>query len=105
MILTLGVEQDVNINIRFGVPFLPETSVKVFISILWLIMSYGYIKSKKWALILMLIYSIIIAVISTNLAFLYQDKLYIGNVIFSIIMILDTFSELLKLKFIDTKRF
>ncbi|WP_041670668.1 hypothetical protein [Acetobacterium woodii] len=95
ILFSIGVNQDVNINERVGLSFLPELYVRIFISIFWIVMSYGYLNLKKWGYWIMLIYSIYITVVSINLAFTYQNQnqIFIGNIMLSSIIIIYTFDE------------
>jgi hypothetical protein len=83
LLLTLGIEQNVPISIRVGLEFLPELGVRIFISILFIIMSIGFINLKKWAYWAMVLCSLYMLVMSLNLAFNYQNQLFVGNAIFS----------------------
>ncbi len=91
LLLTLGVKQDIGINIRFGVPYLPEIAVKIFVALFSIIMAYGYLNLKKWGYWTMIIYSIIFSIISINQAVIYLSQPFIGNIIFSVIVIFYTF--------------
>lgn len=90
LILTLGMEQEININVRFGVPFLPETAVRIFVAIFTIIMAYGYLNLKKWGYWTMVIYSIVFAIISINQVNTYHSQPFIGNAIFSLIVLFYT---------------
>lgn len=91
LFLTLGVKQEVGINMRFGVPFLPETAVRLFVAIFSVIMAYGYFNLKKWGYWSIIIYSLVFLVISINQVNNYHSQPFIGNMIFSLIVILYTF--------------
>ncbi|WP_234119022.1 hypothetical protein [Clostridium hydrogenum] len=91
LILTLGVKQDIDINLRFGVPFLPETAVRIVISLFSIIMAYGYLNLKKWGYWTMLIYSSLFLIISIKQANIYHSQLFIGNAVFSALVIAYTF--------------
>ncbi|HCX65507.1 MAG TPA: hypothetical protein DHN33_09885 [Eubacteriaceae bacterium] len=93
LLFTLGVEQDININVRVGLAFLPELKVKILISLLWIVMSYGYLKMKRWGYWLMIIYSIYVTVINGSLALSIQNYILTGNIVFSLIVIVYTFNE------------
>jgi len=93
LLLTLGVKQDLDINLRFGVPFLPETATRVFVAIFSIIMAYGYLNLKKWGYWAMIIYSVIFLIISAHQALLYGDQLFKGNIIFSMLVILYTYAN------------
>lgn len=91
LLITLGVKQDIGINVRFGVPYLPEIVVRIFIAFFSIIMAYGYLNMKKWGYWTMMIYSIIFLIISINQVNLYHSQPFIGNAIFSVIVIFYTF--------------
>lgn len=91
LIITLGVRQDINMNIRFGVPFIQEISVRIFVAIFALVMAYGYLNLKKWGYWTMVIYSLVFSIISTYQMNIYHSQPFIGNVIFSSIVLLYTF--------------
>jgi hypothetical protein len=93
LILTLGVTQDIGINVRFGVPFLPEIAVRIFVALFSIIMAYGYLNLKKWGYLTIIIYSIIFSVVSTNKLNIYHSQPFIGNIIFSLIFIIYTFTK------------
>lgn len=93
LILTLGIKQDIDINIRFGVPFLPEIAVRIFVALFSIIMAYGYLNLKKWGYWTMIIYSIVFSIISINQMYIYHSQLFIGNIIFSIIVLFYTFNK------------
>lgn len=91
LILTLGIRQGIDINVRFGVPFLPEIAVRIFVAIFSIIMAYGYLNLKKWGYWAMIIYTIIFLVISINQVNIYHSQPFIGNIISSIIVLFYTF--------------
>lgn len=90
LILTLGIKQDIDINVRFGVPFLPEIAVRIFVAVFSIIMAYGYLNLKKWGYWTMILYSIVFSIISTNQANIYHSQPFIGNIIFSMIVLFYT---------------
>lgn len=91
LILTSGIKQQIDINVRFGVPFLPEIAVRIFIAVFSIIMAYGYLNLKKWGYWTMIIYSIVFSIISANQVNIYHSQPFIGNIIFSLIVLLYTF--------------
>jgi hypothetical protein len=90
LLLTLGVKQEIGMNIRFGVPYIPETVVRIFIIAVSLIIAYGYLNLKKWGYFSMIIYSILFLIISLNQVSVYNSQPIIGNAIFSIIVLIYT---------------
>ena len=93
LLLTLGIKQDFEFNIRFGVPGIPEIIVRLSIIVLSLIMAYGYLKLEKWGYWIMILYSIVFLIISLNQVSVYKSQPFIGNVIFSLIVIIYTFTK------------
>lgn len=92
LLLSLGVKQNFEFNIRFGVPNIPEIIVRLSLVTLSLVMTYGYLKLEKWGYWLMILYSIAFLVISINQVSVYNSQPFIGNAIFSIIVIVYTFT-------------
>lgn len=103
LLLTLGIEQNVPINIRVGLEFLPELGVRIFISILFIIMSIGFINLKKWAYWAMVLCSIYMLVISLSLAFNYQNQLFVGNAVFSASILIYTIFNRHHFKYTHTR--
>lgn len=91
LLFTLGVQQDVGINERFGVPYLPEIVVRISVALVSIIMAYGYLNLRKWGYWAMVVYSVIFFGISINQFHVYRSQPFIGNMIFSIIVIFYTF--------------
>ncbi len=93
LVLTLGVKQEVNFNIRFGLQYIPESIFRVILILVTAIMAYGYLKMKVWGYWMMLIYSILF--LSTSLSGIsnYNSQPFIGNAIFSIIVLVCTFKK------------
>lgn len=90
LLLTLGVKQEIGINIRFGVPNIPDTVVRIFIIAVSFIIAYGYLNLKKWGYFSMIIYSILFLIISLNQVIVYNSQPFIGNAIFSLIVLIYT---------------
>lgn len=93
LILTLGIKQGIQINIRFGVPSLPETIVRLFVVALSFIMTYGYLKLEKWGYWLMIFYSVAFLIISLNQLSVYNSQPFLGNAIFSLLVIVYTYTK------------
>lgn len=93
LLLTLGVKQEIAINVRFGVPYLPETIVRIFIALFTIIMAYGYLKLKKWGYWTVMIYSILFLIISLNQIALYNSQPFIGNAVYSVFVLSYTFMK------------
>lgn len=49
LLLTLGIKQDIGINVRFGVPYLPEIAVRIFIALFSIIVIlYTFMKRRNF---------------------------------------------------------
>ncbi|MEC0094257.1 hypothetical protein [Paenibacillus macquariensis] len=72
---------------RFGVPNAPEQLVRILVAGLSLVMVYGYRNLKQWGFWLMIIYSILFGMVSLTLATTYTAQPFIGNMIWSIIVL------------------
>jgi uncharacterized membrane protein (DUF2068 family) len=90
------------IAVRFGVPEVPENIMRVSVSIISLIMAYGFLNLKKWGYWLMLIYTTYFLIVSISLSSQYHQQLFYGNVIWSITVLIYT---LYKRKFFNNKGF
>ncbi len=95
LIITLftNVTQQFGIAIRFGVPNVPENLMRVLVSIISLIMAYGYLKLEKWGYWFMLIYTTYFLGVSITLAQQYNQQPFYGNIIWSIIALIYTLSK------------
>ena len=83
VLFTLKVQQTPPFNIRFAVPFIPESIVKICVGIFAIIIAYGYLKCLKWGYWSMLIYSILFCCISITQIIEYGGQPFIGNAIYS----------------------
>ena len=90
VLLSLGTQQTPAFNIRFGVPFLPEILVKLCVGILAVIIAYGYLKYFKWGYLSMLIFSCLFCLISFTQALSQGSQPFIGNFIYSAIVVIYT---------------
>lgn len=93
LLLSLSAKQTVKFNVRFGVPFLPETYVMIFVSLFSLVMAYGYLRMKRWGYWTMLLYSILFLLISLNQINQYHSQPFIGNAFFSMVVLIYTFMK------------
>ncbi|MFD3157353.1 hypothetical protein ACFIJ5_10900 [Haloimpatiens sp. FM7330] len=95
LIITLftNTRAQFGIAARFGVPNVPENIMRVVVSIITLIMVYGYLKLKKWGYWLMLIDSTYFLIVSIFLSQQYKQQPFYGNVIWSIIVLTYTLSK------------
>jgi len=91
LLISLGTKQDIGMAIRFGVPNIPETAVRVFIAIVSFILAMGYLKLRKWAYWSMIIYSLLFLVVSMNLLTQYNSQPFLGNAIWSAIVLIYTY--------------
>lgn len=93
LLLSLGVDQEVGLAVRFGIPNIPETLVRVFVAIISLVMAYGYLKLKAWGYWVAMIYSALFLVMSLSLLTIYNNQPFIGNAIWSAIVLVYTFMK------------
>lgn len=93
LLLSLGTEQIPGINVRFGMPHASETIVRVSVASLSLIMAYGYLKLKAWGYWLAVTCSALFLCISLNLVILYNNQPFMGNAIWSFIVLIYTLSK------------
>ncbi|MNC20770.1 hypothetical protein D3C75_687330 [compost metagenome] len=75
---------------RFGLHNFPEQLFRVLLAIASLILIYGYIRLKKWGFWLMIMYSFGFGLISCYLLLSQNQQPFIGNFIFSIIVLIYT---------------
>ncbi|MED3986838.1 hypothetical protein P4646_22710 [Peribacillus simplex] len=73
---------------RFGLADIPERLFRVLVALISIVMVYGYMRLEMWGLRLMIGYSILFGVISLTLFFLHNQQPFIGNVIWSIIVLI-----------------
>ncbi len=87
ILLTIGMEQPINFNVRFGIPAFPEHVFKIMLSAYSFILAYSYLKMYRWGYWNMALYSSIFFLISLNLTYHYEMQPFIGNAIFSIMVL------------------
>ncbi|WP_226671992.1 hypothetical protein [Rossellomorea aquimaris] len=80
----------ISISERFGVSILPERMMRIVLAFFSLLMVYGYMRLKKWGFWLFLSYSALFGLISSVLATNQPEQPFIGNVVFSIIVLIYT---------------
>lgn len=104
LIITLftNATEQFGIAVRFGFPNVPEGIMKALVSIISLIMAYGYLRLEKWGYWLMITYTMYFLVVSITLSQQYKQQLFYGNVIWSIIVLIYT---LTKRKYFGNKNF
>ena len=83
ILFTLNVKQTPLINVRFGVPFIPEILVKICVGVFAIIIAYGYLKQSKWGYWSMLIYSILFTCVSVIQINKYSSQPSLGNAIYA----------------------
>lgn len=80
----------VGISERFGLQNVPERLMRVIVALFSLVMVYGYFRLKKWGYWLMITYSLAFGIISSLLITNQSQQPYVGNLIFSIIVVVYT---------------
>lgn len=76
---------------RFGLPSFPEHLLRIVVAVVSLIVIYGYMRLKRWGFWLMVLYSVGFGIISYALLFSYNQQPFIGNFIWSLIVLIYTF--------------
>lgn len=80
----------IDIATRFGLPNAPEQLMRVLVAFTSLVIIYGYMKLRKWGFWAMIGYCILFGVISFSLSFSYNHQPFIGNTIWSLIVLFYT---------------
>jgi hypothetical protein len=80
----------ISISERFGLSILPERMMRIVLALLSLLMVYGYMRLKKWGFWLFISYSVLFGLISSVLATNQPQQPFIGNLVFSIIVLIYT---------------
>ncbi|MEW9503467.1 hypothetical protein, partial [Jeotgalibacillus marinus] len=75
---------------RFGLTNAPEQLVRVLVALISLLMVFGYIRLKKWGFWMMIFYSLFFGIISWSLSLSYNQQPFIGNTVWSIIILVYT---------------
>lgn len=75
---------------RFGVSVVPERIMRVVVAFFSLLMAYGYMRLKKWGFWLLISYSVLFGFISFILLTNEPQQPFIGNFVFSIIVLIYT---------------
>ncbi|MFB7156017.1 hypothetical protein [Lysinibacillus sp. NPDC056232] len=94
IITAIFFNQDANefgIADRFGLPNFPEQLFRIILAVVSLIIIYGYLRLKRWGFWLMILYSLGFGLISYILLFSYNQQPFIGNFIWSVIVLIYTF--------------
>ncbi|WP_026883011.1 hypothetical protein [Clostridium akagii] len=95
LIVTLftNATQQFGIAVRFGMPNVPENIMRASVVVVFLLMSYGYLRLQKWGYWFMIIYTVYFLVVSICLSQQYKNQLFYGNAIFSIVVLIYTLSQ------------
>ena len=80
----------ISISERFGVSILPERMMRIVLALFSLLMVYGYMRLKRWGFWLVVSYSVLFGVISSVIATNQPQQPFIGNVVFSVIVLIYT---------------
>jgi 4-hydroxybenzoate polyprenyltransferase len=80
----------ISISERFGLSILPERMMRIVLAFFSLLMVYGYMRLKKWGFWLFISYSVLFGLISSVIATNQPQQPFIGNVVFSIIVLMYT---------------
>lgn len=75
---------------RFGVSVVPERIMRIVVAVFSLWMVYGYMRMKKWGFWLLITYSVLFGFISFILLTNQPQQPFIGNVVFSVIVLIYT---------------
>ncbi|MFB0845225.1 hypothetical protein [Paenibacillus oleatilyticus] len=78
---------------RFALPEVPEHLARFLVGASSLVMAYGYLKLKRWGYWFMVVYSIYFLSVSGYLFVLYKDQPFLGNIIWSLIVIVYSYSK------------
>lgn len=89
--LLLKTKQAIPIGLRFGLPSIPDNIIIPFIVVFSLVISYGYLKLKKWGYWFMIAYSSLFFLISISLLSKYNTQPFIGNTIWSAAVLIYTY--------------
>lgn len=82
---------EVGIAARFGILSFPEQLFRIIVAISSLVIITGYLRLKRWGFWLMILYSFIFGIISYILLLSYNQQPFLGNTIWSIIVLIYTF--------------
>ena len=93
IVTAIGFNADANefgIADRFGLPNFSEQWFRFILAGISLIIIYGNMRLKRWGYWMMLVYSIGFCAISYTLLFTYYQQPFIGNFIWSLMVIIYT---------------
>jgi len=83
----------IGIAAQFGLPHFPEQLFRVLLSLITLIMIYGYLNLRKWGYWFMILYTLYFGGVNTLLSIQFHQQPFIGNMTWSIIILLYTFTK------------
>ena len=78
------------LNVVFDLPNVPDYIVKLLVGIIYIALGYLYIKRVKFSNWMMLILEIIFFCVSADLTTRFNEQPYIGNLIYSLFVIIVT---------------
>lgn len=78
---------------RFGLPDVPEPLARFLIGAVSFVLAYGYMTLKRWGYWLMIAYSVYFLAVSGYLFFLHKDQPFLGNMVWSAIVIAYSYSK------------
>ncbi|KOA18506.1 hypothetical protein CLHOM_34080 [Clostridium homopropionicum DSM 5847] len=81
------------IAFRFGLPNIPEDIMRIVVSIVFLVMAFGYLRFAKWAFWLMITYTVYFLAVSIILSQQYNEQIFYGNAIWSSIVLVYTLTK------------
>ncbi|MDF9410027.1 hypothetical protein L7E55_17060 [Pelotomaculum isophthalicicum JI] len=88
-----SIVNSIGIAAQFGLPYFPERLFRVLISFIILIMIYGYVNLRKWGYWFMILYILYFGGVSTLLSMKFNQQPFNGNMIWSILIFLYTFTK------------
>jgi hypothetical protein len=90
LLITSAKTEEIGIATRFGLSNVPEQLMRVLVALFSLVVIYGYMRLKKWGFWMMIGYSVVFGLISFTLALSHKQQPFIGNTVWSIIVLLYT---------------
>lgn len=91
--LVVGGEEGLYIGVREIISNIPANILIPIVTILKLIIAYGYLKLKKWGYWLMLLYSLVVILMNSYLMLQFGLQLYIWETMFSIYVLRYTYQQ------------
>ncbi|WP_044338616.1 hypothetical protein [Rossellomorea aquimaris] len=77
----------ISMSERFGVSVIPERIMRIVVALFSLVMVYGYMRLKKWGFWIFIMYSVVFGLVSFILLTNQPQQPFIGNFVFSVIML------------------